>query len=116
MQDKFSSSIPRNRRCSQMSWGTFAIADGIIKRAWAGITEVGQALQVLAIVVAILSIVLLLLPALPLVTEWPTQWLALVSGLNEVIVNNTAEGTSAGQHSARSDVVVSCHQRGDAMS
>ena len=64
-------------------------------------TQLGVVLQALIIVLCVLILILLFIPVLPLVTEWPAQWLGLVYGLSPSKVQEVVEGTSAGRNSAK---------------
>ncbi|KAH6702820.1 hypothetical protein BKA61DRAFT_197522 [Leptodontidium sp. MPI-SDFR-AT-0119] len=74
-------SLPRNPICADADTGSripvFAIAEGIIHQARTGATGVGVGLQVAVAVVVVVLAAILAWPAMPLVTEWPAQWLAL---------------------------------------
>jgi hypothetical protein len=58
------------------------VATGVIPSSGIGMTRLGGVLRVLIIVLCILTLILLFIPILPLVTEWPAQWLGLVYGVS----------------------------------
>jgi hypothetical protein len=62
--------------------------NGILAGAGTGMTRIGMALQVLMVVVCGGAIGILAWPALPLVKEWPAQWIGLVSGLDRAILED----------------------------
>lgn len=55
-------------------------------------TALGMALQGLVIVTAIMALCLIVWPRLPLLTEWPVQWLALAEGLDHAVVKEAVKG------------------------
>jgi hypothetical protein len=63
-------------------------------------------IQCLTIAAALISILLTLLPCLPLIKDWPAQWIGLVSGLDKLIVEETISGTSVGGQRALGKTVV----------
>jgi len=69
-------------------------------------TLLGAVLQGLIILVCLLTLLLLFWPTLPLVTEWPAQWLGLVCGISPAKVQEAVEGTSAGKNEVKGDVWV----------
>ncbi len=69
-------------------------------------TALGIALQILAVVAALVALGLVLWPTLPPVTEWPAQWLGIVEGLERTVVVEAVKGTSAGQNAAESNEIV----------
>ena len=69
-------------------------------------TALGIALQILAVLTALIAMGLVLWTTLPLVTEWPAQWLGIVEGLERSVVAEAVKGTSAGQNAAESSEVV----------
>ena len=106
VQEHFSPSTERNPRCSSIARDSFAIADGVIRSSRTGMTTLGVALQALVIAAALIAVALILWPTLPLVTEWPAQWLALVEGLEKSVVGDAVKGSSAGQNAIESKEVV----------
>ncbi|KAF4337597.1 hypothetical protein FBEOM_8525 [Fusarium beomiforme] len=82
----------RNPRCSKIALDSFAVSDGMIRASRTGMTALGMGLQGLAVVAAIMGICLIIWPRLPLLTEWPAQWLALAEGLNRTLVKETVKG------------------------
>jgi hypothetical protein len=70
--------------------------NGILAGAGTGMTKIGMALQVLMVVVSGCVIGILAWPALPLTTEWPAQWIGLVSDLDRAVPEDAVHGTSAG--------------------
>jgi hypothetical protein len=77
------------------------VATGVIPDHGTGMTLLGAILQGLIIILSLFTLVLLFIPVLPLVTEWPAQWLGLVYGLSPSRVQEVVEGTSAGKNSAK---------------
>jgi hypothetical protein len=57
-------------------------------------------------VAALISMLLILLPCLPLLKDWPAQWIGLVSGLDKRVVDETISGTSAGGQRALGKTLV----------
>lgn len=76
------------------------VAVGEIINAGTGMTLMGMALQALALLTAIVALVILFWPGLPLITEWPAQWLGIVNSGDEM-VKEVLRGTSVGENAAR---------------
>ena len=106
MENSFTPYIPLNPLCSGAPAGSFAVAEGIIKQSRTGATGVGVALQVVVVMVSVLAMGVMAWPMLPLVTEWPAQWLALSVGLDKTALLDAAGATSTGKNAVRSDVVL----------
>jgi len=104
--DGFAPSIATNPACGKLPGNPFALASGIIKQARTGMTGIGLGLQVVVIVAGLCGISVLGWPALPLVTNWPGQWLHLTSELDRSTVADIAAGTSTGQKRARCNEVL----------
>jgi hypothetical protein len=79
---------------------------GIISLHGTGMTLLGAVLQGLIILLGLLTILLLLWPTLPLLSEWPAQWLGLVVGLSPARVQEAVEGTSVGRNEAGREMLV----------
>jgi hypothetical protein len=87
-RSNYKPSLPRNLVCADSSTGSrtqaFAVAEGVIRQARTGATGVGVGLQAAVAVVAAVLAAVLAWPVMPLVTEWPAQWLALsATGLDQ---------------------------------
>lgn len=63
-------------------------------------TTLGVLLQGLIHLFSLLTLALLFTPILPIVSEWPAQWLGLVYGLIPSKVQEIVEGTSVGENAA----------------
>jgi hypothetical protein len=96
----FSKSLPRNPLCSsfESQGAVFAVASGFIGDHRTGMTVLGIALQALALVLALWALGTLLVPTLPLISEWPAQWLGIVGSLDRDEIAAAVEGTSGGQN------------------
>jgi len=98
-------SIPIPPQCSQTKASPDSanpwVATGIIPFHGTGMTQVGIALQALIIILCVCALIILFFPVLPLVSEWPAQWLGLVYGLSPSKVQEVVEGTSAGRNAAK---------------
>jgi predicted benzoate:H+ symporter BenE len=68
----------------------------MIRASRTGMTRLGIALQGLAIMTAIVAMCLIIWPRLPLLTEWPAQWLALVEGLDKTVVKEAVKDGATG--------------------
>jgi len=98
-------SIPTPPQCSKANaepdtahpW----VATGLLPLNGTGMTQLGVVLQALIIVLCVLTLIMLFIPVLPLVTEWPAQWLGLVYGLSPSKIQEVVEGTSAGRNAAK---------------
>lgn len=77
---------------STMGRGTFMI-DGIIAGHRTGMTLIGFVLQVLALVVGVFVAMIVAWPTLPLVSEWPAQWISLTHKMDSGIINRAVKGT-----------------------
>ncbi|CAK7219704.1 hypothetical protein SBRCBS47491_003937 [Sporothrix bragantina] len=106
-------SLPRNTICANAATGSrvqaFAVAEGVIRQARTGATGVGLGLQVAVAVMAAVLAAVLAWPALPLVTEWPAQWLSLsATGRDQPVRLDVAVGCAVAGGSAfvRSDIVL----------
>jgi hypothetical protein len=51
------------------------VISGLLPRHGTGMTLLGVLLQCLIILLSLLTLLLLFIPILPLITEWPAQWL-----------------------------------------
>lgn len=106
---EFNPSLPRNVKCDTYPPGTFALASGIIRQSRTGTTAIGLAVQATVILTSIACLAVLGWPALPLLTEWPAQWLYLSAGgsasrgLEREVVKEATKGTGSGQGKARGD-------------
>ncbi|KAH8795353.1 hypothetical protein BGZ57DRAFT_865366 [Hyaloscypha finlandica] len=78
-----------------------AVAEGIIIDKGTGMTLMGMVLQGIALLTALIGFIVLLWPALPLLGEWPAQWLGLTSEADGRMVQKTLRGTTVGHNSAR---------------
>ncbi|PMD46165.1 hypothetical protein L207DRAFT_561559 [Hyaloscypha variabilis F] len=98
-------SIPVPPQCSQAQASPDSanpwVASGIIPSHGTGMTQLGVVLQSLIILLCVLTLIILFTPILPLVSEWPAQWLGLVYGLSPSKVQEAVEGTSAGRNAAK---------------
>ncbi|OBT38767.1 hypothetical protein VE00_10834 [Pseudogymnoascus sp. WSF 3629] len=77
------------------------VAEGIIIDNGTGMTLMGMVLQGIALLTALIGFIVLLWPALPLLGEWPAQWLGLTSEADGRMVQKTLRGTTVGHNSAR---------------
>jgi hypothetical protein len=77
------------------------VATGLIPSHGTGMTGLGVVLQALVIIFCVMTPILLSIPVLPLVMEWPAQWLGLVYSLSPSKTQEAVEGTSAGRNSAK---------------
>jgi hypothetical protein len=95
-------SIPVPLQCSQTQASPDSanpwVASGIIASHGTGMTQLGVVLQCLIILLCVFTLFILFTPILPLVSEWPAQWLGLVYGLSPSKVQEVVEGTSAGRN------------------
>jgi hypothetical protein len=87
------------------------VAIGLIPSHGTGMTQLGVVLQALIIALSVCTLILLFIPVLPLVTEWPAQWLGLVYGLSPSKVQAAVEGTSAGRNAAKDSNWGQCTER-----
>ncbi|OAQ82543.1 hypothetical protein VFPBJ_05128 [Purpureocillium lilacinum] len=99
-------SLPRNPVCAgaatRSRFQDFAVAEGVIRQARTGATGVGVSLQIAVAVVAAVMAAVLAWPAMPLVTEWPAQWLALsAAGLDQPGFLDVAAGRAVAGGGAR---------------
>ncbi|KAH7140051.1 hypothetical protein B0J13DRAFT_624853 [Dactylonectria estremocensis] len=78
-----------------------AVLDGILDSHGTGMTVLGMALQCFVLLLALGTLVYVLRSGLPILTEWPAQWLALAVGLPPMDVAATVAGTSMGKNRAR---------------
>ncbi len=109
----YTPSLAGNPVCADATTGSrilaFAVAEGVIRQARTGATGVGVGLQVAVAVVVAVLVGVLAWPAMPLVTEWPAQWLALsAAGLDQSTRLDVAAGraVAGGGARVRSDVVL----------
>ena len=77
------------------------VAVGLLISNGTGMTLMGMILQGIALCFAMMGIVVLVWPSLPLVGEWPAQWLGLARGVDGEIVQRSLRGTSVGQNAAQ---------------
>jgi hypothetical protein len=73
------------------------VIDGKLADYGTGMTMVGIVLQFILLVVALGGIGIAVWNALPLVKEWPAQWISLVSQLDKEFLTDSLEGTSTGE-------------------
>lgn len=73
---------------------------GTIPLHGTGMTILGDFLQGFIVLLSLLTLLLLFWPTLPLVGEWPAQWLGLIYGLSPGKVQEAVEGTSVGRNEA----------------
>jgi hypothetical protein len=85
------------------------IAKGLIFNNGTGMTLIGLVLQVVVLVVTLLAIGLQFWPTLPLVREWPAQWLALLQDMDRDYMRRALSGVSVGQKAVRGEEVVFLH-------
>jgi hypothetical protein len=64
-------------------------------------TSLGLALQGAVLGISIVALVLIFWLSLPLLTEWPAQWLGLSDALDRQMVLRCVEGTSTGEGKVR---------------
>lgn len=104
----FKPTMPRNPQCASLQGGdkAFAIAQGMIANHLTAMTALGLGLQALVVFTAALALLTLLWPTLPLIAEWPAQWIGLASILDRDIVANAVQETSVGQNKVHSDTAV----------
>ncbi|KAE9370323.1 hypothetical protein N431DRAFT_468386 [Stipitochalara longipes BDJ] len=80
-------SIPILPQCSQTKESPATanqwVASGTVRSYGTGMTQLGVVLQALVIILCICPLTILFVPVLPLVSEWPAQWLGLVYGLTQ---------------------------------
>ncbi|CZR56967.1 uncharacterized protein PAC_06856 [Phialocephala subalpina] len=103
---------PSTSNSPQDQW----VLSGLLTDYGTGQTLIGTTLQALITLFSVLTLILLFTPGLPLITEWPTQWLGLVYGLAPPRVQECVEGTSAGGNHARGageEIVSSIEGGGD---
>ncbi|CZR49471.1 uncharacterized protein FPRO_15831 [Fusarium proliferatum ET1] len=96
----------RNPRCSTIALDSFATSEGVIRASKTGMAALGMALQGLVIVAAIVALCLIIWPRLPLLTEWPAQWLALAEGLDHAVVKEAVKGGVTASSVESSAVVI----------
>jgi hypothetical protein len=82
------------------------VISGLIPNHGTGMTLLGVILQGLIILFSLFTLALLLFPILPLITEWPAQWLGLMYGVSPSKVQEAVDGTSVGKNAAKGDVWV----------
>jgi hypothetical protein len=87
-------------------WDGQIVVVGLIQGAGTGMTGLGIALQAFVVLVCCISMFILLWKPLPLLGEWPGQWLLLASGLDRRIVAGNLKGVSAGGGRASGDTTV----------
>jgi hypothetical protein len=88
------------------SYGAFEarfIAQGLVFDHGTGMTLLGIILQAIVLLIAFLVLGLLLWPTLPLLTEWPAQWLSLLQDIDKDTLREALKGTSVGQHEVRGE-------------
>lgn len=67
--------------------------DGMVLDQATGMTMLGISLQAVVLLTALLSILLLWWPTLPLLSEWPARWLYLVREMSQATLHEAVEGT-----------------------
>jgi len=72
------------------------VIDGKIEDYGTRMTRIGMALQIIILMVALRAMGIVAWGALPLVKEWPAQWINLVSQLDKEMLMESLEGTSTG--------------------
>ena len=82
------------------------VISGLIPNHGTGMTFLGVILQGLIILFSLFILALLFFPILPLITEWPAQWLGLMYGVSPSKVQEAVDGTSVGKNAAKGDVWV----------
>ena len=93
-------------KCLPMEYMKFAVASGIIANNGTGITGVGLGLQCVVLAVAAIGVVLILWPTVPLVSEWPAQWLALTTGIPASSISVAVDATSTGRSHVQGNMTV----------
>jgi hypothetical protein len=69
-------------------------------------TWIGMALQAVMVVVGISAIGVIAWPGLPLIREWPAQWIGLVSELDLVELDDALHGTSTGSNHILGEIML----------
>jgi hypothetical protein len=69
-------------------------------------TWVGMALQALMVLVYISVIGILASPVLPLIREWPAQWIGYASELDLVGLDDALQGTSTGSNHVLGEIML----------
>jgi hypothetical protein len=82
------------------------VISGLIPNHGTGMTFLGVILQSLITLLSLFILALLFFPILPLITEWPAQWLGLMYGVSPSKVQEAVDGTSVGKNVAKGDVWV----------
>jgi len=107
VRDKFAPSIPRNPLCSDVPARSFAVVDGIIRQSRTGMTGAGMGLQVIVIIAGLFGMSILAFPTtIPLITDWPAQWIHLVSNFDKATIAEVSEGSSCGQKPVKSSTTL----------
>lgn len=91
------------------------LVSGILRDDGTAMTKIGLALQAVVLLVAILVAGVILIPVLPLVTDWPAQWLSLLSGAENVSVEHDLKLSSTGRKRAAGSLLLylkSCNDEG----
>lgn len=79
---------------------------GMIDGHGSGMTTLGMALQCFVLVVSLVSLSVILGPRMPLLSEWPAQWIGLTAELPARDVIAAVAGTSMGQNHVRGQTEV----------
>lgn len=77
------------------------VGEGMIIDNGTGMTSMGLALQAIALFISILAVAVLFWPSLPLLGEWPAQWLGLTGEVGEGMAQQALRGTSVGQNAVK---------------
>jgi hypothetical protein len=74
-----------------------AVAEGQILSFGTGMTMVGIVLQALVLFISLCVLLVQAWPVLPLISEWPAQWIALVQDLDYTTLQHETSCTSSGR-------------------
>lgn len=91
------------------------VMSGLIPNHGTGMTFLGVLLQGLITIFSLLTLALLFFPILPLIIEWPAQWLGMMYGVSPSKVQEAVDGTSMGKNAAKGDVWVYLSSWGEDM-
>lgn len=87
-------------------WDGQIVVVGLIQGAGTGMTGLGIALQGVVVLLCVLGMLVLLWTPLPLLSEWPGQWLALASRLDTSTIRGNLKGVSIGKGRVSGETMV----------
>jgi hypothetical protein len=87
-------------------WDGQIVVVGLIQGAGTGMTGLGIVLQGVVVLVCFLSMLVPLWRPLPLLSEWPGQWLLLASDLDRSTIRGNLKGVSTGKGRANGETMV----------